>query len=174
MGYLKQNVRRGPARREKLALLSRPLPPSVLRWLDAPDMPPVPEQVAYVRLTTDTIDASSGQFLGVFGAAYQLRRSGRASPDDARRLGRSLRWFGHNLHAPKQVAPLAIFWFRTDARLFIQKLWTLVRVLRRYGVRVTSLTTERPGRIAYRDRFQVAAIPDEFLAVDVWAGGSGL
>ena len=45
------------------------------------------------------------------------------------------------------------------ARVFINRLWKLVGLLRQQGIEVRMLVSERPGSVVYEDSLQVAAVP---------------
>jgi hypothetical protein len=114
----------------------------------------------FLRFAVARIDSGSCQQLGVFQAAYQLRRSSRRNEGVREPLGPVLQWFGENLKAPHHVPTNAIFWFRSDADACVRRIWEIIHVLKAHGVLVWMTQCDYPGRVAYHDRFQVAAVPD--------------
>jgi len=157
MGYLRFKLRRSRCRAEIRAAYVRPLPAGLMEWVRASPQPP--RGPRFVRLATDRVDEFSGEPLGVFQVAYELKRSTDLLDEHRDAIEPLLAWFCANLPAPKSVTPQAIFWMCCDAEECVGKLWELVRVLQRCGVRVFMMQTDVPGKIAYRDDLQVAAIP---------------
>lgn len=51
----------------------------------------------------------------------------------------------------------AVCWFRDDAREFVSRIWDLVALIEYHDVPVRLVKTERPGRIVYRDEYQIVA-----------------
>jgi hypothetical protein len=160
MGYLRFKLRRSRCRAEIRAVYARPLPLELMRWVRAPSEPP-PRGAGYFRLAVERIDPYSNEPQGIFTAAYDLRRRADSplTHDQRRTLNALLRWFNRRLPIPRRTTPRAIFWLRCDAGENVVKIWELVRLLRACGEVVTMMRSDDPGRIDYRDEFQVSAVP---------------
>ena len=74
-------------------------------------------------------------------------------------------WFNTNIPCPpfskKRKAGVwtadAVAWFRTTARQPIARLRPLIRVLRDHGFTVRTVYADKPGKVVYRDKWQVVA-----------------
>jgi hypothetical protein len=115
----------------------------------------------FLRLVVAERDEDSGRRRGVFGVAYGLLRSGQLARSEHDQLETLTRWFEENLPLPdrSKLSPTAVFWFKTNARKLIRRIWDLVAILKENCVEVELVKTSRPGYIVYEDRYQVAAIP---------------
>lgn len=160
MGYFRVRISRERCAAQVAAALERQALADLTVWTLAPDSPPrQTHRTVYLRFAVGRNHPASGQMLGVFQAAYELRdRYGRKST-----VGRGLRpplaWFNANLKAP-DVPPRAIFWFKADARSCLAQIWQVIYILRSYEETVWMMRCQRPGMIAYEDAFQVAAVPE--------------
>ena len=159
MGYFTPRRSRRRCRAQVSAAIARQVR-ELSRWHVAPDSPPAPtRRTIYLRFAVGRKHPASGQPLGVFQAAYELRRThGRKS-----RIGRAfdapLGWFGENLQAP-DVPGRAIFWFKSDASDCLRHMWQIIHALRANGEIVWMMRCESPGMVRYEDAFQIAAVPD--------------
>jgi hypothetical protein len=114
----------------------------------------------YIRFDTPYHCDSSSQRLGVFRAAAVVE----ARPDLAEWTREWLcdrfAWFRANLPVPRHggIDHRAIFWLRPHTPV-VSEMWQLFAILREEGVAVDLRRTELPGRVVYRDEFQIAAIP---------------
>jgi hypothetical protein len=70
-----------------------------------------------------------------------------------------LQWFATNLESPDDVTPRAVFWFKSDARPCIGRIWEVIYVLTSHDRIVWMSRSENPGKIVYQDRHQVAVVP---------------
>ncbi len=113
-----------------------------------------------VRFVVDQRISHSRRPVGVFTAAYHLRRDGELLRHDHERLSELLAWFEAELTIPPRgaIPPQAIFWYR-DVGPFAQRMWDLVQLLREYGYTAELITATFIGRVVYRDAHQYAAIP---------------
>ena len=99
--------------------------------------------------------------MGIFAAAGVVEELPELDVNIRDRLAESLTWFNRNLKVP----PLSsngwrcLFWFRSDARQFINRIWDLTTILNETGVYVKKLWTTDPGMIVYSDRYQIGAVP---------------
>jgi hypothetical protein len=118
-------------------------------------------QQMYLRFVISQIDEDSHQLQGLFIAAGALQESGDLNADDHHRLQEVLIWFNKNLPAPNKpyIRGKVIFWFRSDAQECIQRVWSLVHILRANGRLVEVQKCSYLFNIAYSDKFQVAATP---------------
>ena len=124
----------------------------------SPDPPPL-NPATHIRLATTHVHPDSGELSGIFEAAYALSCQDYLGADERDELRRTLRWFCRYLRSPRLEKPKAIFWFRSDAGRFVNRLWKVVDILRHHAIFVRMMLTSDPGSIVYRDRYQVAAVP---------------
>ena len=108
--------------------------------------------------------------LGVFHATSTLADSGRLDPWSMERAELVCSWFNEHLPVPRLGPELtrAIFWFRSDCREMIQRLWELAILLRDHGADVELVHTTRPGWVRYADEFLPPPFPQSIAtqAVD--------
>ena len=86
------------------------------------------------------------------------------------------RWFSANLARPRRFShhrldckrstarpwtrtPIAISWFKPQARVHLSRIETCARLLRGAGVEIRLIVCRRPGYITYEDQHQVVAVP---------------
>jgi hypothetical protein len=114
----------------------------------------------YVRFETGYHCESNRQPLGVFRAAGRVELRAELHNWTREWLRDALDWFNANLPVPpaKEIDARAIFWFHPHSDI-VREIWQLVAILWEEGVRVLMRRTTVPGRIIYRDKFQIAAIP---------------
>jgi hypothetical protein len=117
----------------------------------------------YLRLTITQIDDTSRKPQGVFSAAYELLDSGDLHSDEWKHLKELLDWFDENLKSPPDnfYASRAIFWFKSNARENISRIWELVHLLRLHGHNIEVYKCRSLANISYEDKMQVAAYPSE-------------
>lgn len=119
----------------------------------------------YLRFVVGGDDENGAWLTGVFRIAGQLRRSGELYQYEAQQLDSAFDWFGTHLPCPpfsvkqrkRKWTADAVCWFRSGAREPIERIWDIVAVLRERDLPVRLLTSDRPGRIVYHDRFQIVA-----------------
>ncbi len=119
----------------------------------------------YVRFVVGD-DAENAYWLtGVFVEARILRDDGKLYVYEVDLLEETFAWFNDHLPCPPFEAKLgsgewtrnAVAWFRDDAEEPLRRIWDLVYLLRENGVSVRLVTTDRPGKIVYRDDDQIVA-----------------
>lgn len=138
-----------------------------LEWAFAPQW--TAEQRAgstqsYVRFAVRERGVPAKAYWGTFHAAYRIVKQ-PVAPDDLDRaalvaeLGALLAWFEKHLkpHRPRQRP--ARFWFFATAAECLDRMWEMTRLIERAGYVVLVRETDDPGKIIYRDAFQVAAVP---------------
>ncbi len=115
----------------------------------------------YVRFQTQLRGQETDAPLGVFVAAGQVEDLPEVAEYARALLEEYLWWFNRNLTVPclNNRGSRSVFWFRSNARDFINRVWDLVAVLQEEGVFVQKLWTNSPGMIVYSDEYQIAAIP---------------
>jgi|SRR6185437_5861923 len=100
---------------------------------------------------------------GIIRGRDYLAESGRIDDYQEERLRRHLDWLNRRLPTPpfsRERWPAdAVCWLRDDARATIQTLWKIAGALRESSVPVRVLRTANPGRVLYRDEYQVVASP---------------
>jgi hypothetical protein len=163
MGYLRRRVSRQRCGAEVAIAERRQAEALSTAWGAAPTVPPDAGGTArevYLRFAVGTLDRRSHQQRGLFRAAGDIEAS--LAPDVRRELREICGWFNRNLTVPSGVPPTSTFWFRSTSADCVTNVWQLVTLFRGEGIPVWMMRTARPGRIAYEDEHQVAAIP--FLA----------
>jgi hypothetical protein len=124
----------------------------------------------YLRFVMEKAISTSGAREGIFGAAHDLKRTGRLSPADEEHLTRLLDWFEKNLTIPERFnrtrskgyyrrATKGIAWFKSSATTHLEKIRELAELLDRHEVKSEVVKSERPGYIVYEDDHQVIAEP---------------
>ena len=98
--------------------------------------------------------------LGLFAAAYHVRREGELFTYEFERLNQWLSWFERKLTVPPygRIPAQALFWY-VDAGRFAEGMWELAQVLRESGFTTELITARWVGKVVYRDPHQLAAIP---------------
>ena len=114
----------------------------------------------YIRFETPFREERCRVPLGIFRAITWIEDSMDLPTATHDLVRQSLEWFNRCLPAPSRdvVDPRAIFWFRGQSQV-VRETWQLVSILREEGIRVRLRKTKVPGRIVYRDDFQIAAVP---------------
>jgi len=131
----------------------------------------------YVRFVVGTRGQDARWLTGVVTVGrLKMRRFDKPSRGIVRR---TFKWFNTNIPCPpfekKRKTGAwtadAVAWFRTTAREPVARLRPLIRVLRTHGFTVRTVYADNPGRVVYRDKWQVVAEtphgPDEHDAAAV-------
>ncbi len=114
----------------------------------------------YLRFVIATRDEDSGRSQGVFAAAYALLKAGNLDQQEHGMFKESLAWFEKNVPIPRKFKDdRAVFWFKAQAGECINRIWTLVGLLREHGIFVRVVRTKAPGQVLHEDEFQIAAVP---------------
>jgi hypothetical protein len=119
----------------------------------------------FVRFVAGTEAENAYRLDGVFVASRLLREEGRLYAHEIGLLDETYAWFNEYLPCPPFAAKLrsgewtrdAVAWFRDDAGEPLRRIWDLVHLLRENGVPVRLVAAGRPGKIVYRDPYQVVA-----------------
>jgi hypothetical protein len=121
----------------------------------------------YIRFITGEIHDNTSHEVGVFQAAYGLRRNGHSLEYEEARLTELLDWFNANLPKPTRLTTSkppyyrkqnrAISWFKDIATEHISKLREVVSILNEHDVHTEMIQTDRPGYIVYEDNYQIVA-----------------
>ena len=114
---------------------------------------------------------------GPFRAASRLYHAGDIESDvggDPVRIAlrREIDWFNEHLPIPRRFDVKArgrwwcdgVCWFRDDAREMLAHMHALASLVEECGTPVTRRWTRDPGQLLYRDRWQVVAKPERYLA----------
>jgi hypothetical protein len=155
MGYFKRPIRRSTARHARRALVepAREIP---ARGWQRCDDDIVPEPDTFLRFVFEQPGVGK---VGLFQASACIDSSD-ALPAAARSQFRiALKWFNTHLPVPRRLPRTAVCWFRADAAESLTRLRTIVEIYRMAGFPVWMQATTAPGRIVYRDDYQVAAVP---------------
>jgi hypothetical protein len=153
MGYFRHPVRRGKASAAARVLVAGGRDVDVSRWRRCDCRLEVSRDV-YLRFVVERPQGWTGLF-----TAGVLRDSEDFSPAARSNLRAVYRWFNANLPVPRRLPRCAVCWFRADASESIDRLRELIELYRLAGFPVRMRATASPGRIVYRDEFQVAAVP---------------
>lgn len=104
---------------------------------------------AFIRFETDWRCAHSRRLLGAFRAAECLEEQADLPASTAELLRETLDWFNRHLIVPKYcwVKCRGQFWFRSEARDVVGRMWDLAAILRDEGVHVAMRHTRQPGRL---------------------------
>lgn len=123
----------------------------------------------YLRFVVAEIHRDSGKELGVFHAVRYLREDGELAPHEEEQHDQILKWFSDNLKKPPKFTASkppfyrkkskAISWFKDTAHEHIDRIRSLVEILRNHGIAVQMLKTERVGYVVYEDEYQIVAEP---------------
>jgi hypothetical protein len=105
--------------------------------------------------------------MGVFMAASELRDDVHTSEDDRKVIQSVIEWFNEHLPEPQRLSRStrshahnkAISWFRSTSVMHIDRMSSLVSVLKQYRYPVQIIRSTRPGYIVYEDEFQIVAEP---------------
>jgi hypothetical protein len=119
----------------------------------------------YVRFVVGDEAANAYWLTGIFFWARLLRDDGKLYAYEVNLFETTSAWFNEHLPCPPfgaklrsgQWTPDAVSWFRDDAGEPLRRIWDLVHLLRENGSPVRLVTTDRPGKIVYRDDYQVVA-----------------
>ena len=156
MGYFNRPIRRAAARRAWRTFLepAKYLPADGWRRC-GPRISFTPG--GFLRFVVDNPHAGK---VGLFRSARIIGGDDDELPPAARsEMRATFRWFNANLPVPRRLPKNAVCWFRADARESLDKLRTLVEIYRLLGRPVWMQATRNPGRVVYRDDYQVAAVP---------------
>ena len=124
--------------------------------------------VGFLRFVVSELDPDSGRRQGVLQAAFTLRDQGELSSEELADLSAVGRWLDAHLPKPARFArkrnnshrtPMALSWFKDDAREHVAKVRIVAALLEARGVTVSTVTTERPGYVVYEDDGQGVAEP---------------
>ncbi len=121
----------------------------------------------YIRFVIDKKDQDSGRQMGLFMAMRELKDQNELYDYEEELVTELHHWFDLYLEAPPVQAsesryystPMAISWFKSSAVDHISKMREFGQILEAHDVYVTELITQRPGKILYQDKYQIAAIP---------------
>jgi len=154
IGYFGRPIRRGEARAARRRFLEPARQIRIAHWRrgDLSDL----SADSFLRFV---VELPGMGIVGLFRSSEILEEAPDLPPAVRSELRSIFRWFNANLPAPRRLPRTAICWFRADATDSIQTLRRLIEFYRMMGHPIWMLATHNPGRIVYRDRMQVAAIP---------------
>ncbi len=117
----------------------------------------------FIRFQTRLRCGNTGRPAGLFVAAGRLEESAHLAPWRRELLCEHLAWFNQKLTVPSLDGKgwRCLFWYRSTATAFIDRMWDLIAILREEGVAVQKRWTEKPGMIVYQDRVQIGAVPEK-------------
>jgi len=121
------------------------------------------ERPEYIRFVVDRKDEDSHVGQGIFQAAVQALEWQLIKGSDADELNELRAWFNENLEKPNSFGrgklSLGICWFKTGSSDHISRIYEMVHVLERNGIRVKKIKTDKPGYVVYEDEWQLVAEP---------------
>jgi len=155
VGYFRRRLDRNRARRavrecEAQVDASR-------AWEAIPSAPPA--RASFVRFAAPDLHQDSQRRRGIFRVAYDLQDNCGLEQVLAARLQDDLDWFEKELPIPTIPDRHAVFFFKSSAKECMSHIWSLLHTLRDADVWVEMQTFENPGRVAYEDEHQIAAVP---------------
>jgi hypothetical protein len=107
---------------------------------------------------------------GIFRAADYVRDHTPLGAAEKEALQKLIEWFDEHLPVPefyddpsqRSEEQHTYFWFKTDAREFLDRMEFLRAIVEENGVRVETLRAERvPGALVFEDHCQIAVVPAE-------------
>lgn len=121
----------------------------------------------YIRFETEICFRGTSYRKGIFAAMGDLKRSQKMSEEEIAWYANIAEWFNKTLLNPTCFDPpiadgikfRAKSWFSVSATEFISQSRAVVDLLTKYGVVVTELRSEKPGKILYEDNFQIVVLP---------------
>ena len=154
MGYFKRPVRRGIARRSRLAFLEPARDVLVADWQRCGGSV-APAADSFLRVV---VELPSVGRVGLFRASKIVTNAADLPAATRSELRAVFRWFNANLPVPRRLPRSAVCWLRADANESLERLRALVEIYRVAGRPVWLHATRNPGRVVYRDEYQVAAV----------------
>ena len=123
-----------------------------------------------VRFVTQMPNPLTGDRLGVFQAAYRLRRSDDLPDYVEAQISDSLIWFSQHLEVPARFNRTkskafrdrntrGLCWLKPGASAHLSRLRELSAILMAEGLHVEMIRTANPGYVIYEDQHQVVAEP---------------
>jgi hypothetical protein len=124
----------------------------------------------FVRFVIRDTDEMSGYRQGFFTEAYRLRRERHLQADEHQKLDELLKWLGKNLDVPKRFNrsrskgswrrdTRGICWFKTGSTEHVSKAQQVAQIMRRNGIDIFELKSDRPGFLVFEDAHQIVAEP---------------
>jgi hypothetical protein len=94
-----------------------------------------------------------------------LRDEGRLFRHEEVLLEATYEWLNAHLPCPPFSEKLrngewtrdAVSWFHADAGEVLRRIWDIVAILKEHDVPVRFVATQRPGKIVYKDEYQIVA-----------------
>jgi hypothetical protein len=121
----------------------------------------------YLRFITQFVNEDGQTQRGFFNALAYIQNHLSTSDEDKEKLDAIYRWFKENLDAPewfkkpeyRQHEYHSISWFKDSAKEHILKIQEAMEILEKYDLIVERVTTKKPGRIFFEDKYQISAVP---------------
>ena len=119
----------------------------------------------FVRLVVGNDRDNAFWLTGIITVASKLCERGELFDHESELLEEIFAWFNQHLPCPPfrakfcsgEWTPNAVCWFRDRAGEPLRRAWDIVAILKEHGTNVRLVTTVRPGKVVYHDRFQVVA-----------------
>ena len=118
--------------------------------------------MTYYRCQASYDSQFTGKPIGIFGAVFGLIKRGIATDEEVAEYQRVLGWFNQNLPDPPfydEGNPMqGVTWFTEAGRPMIEEMRPLLGILDRHGVSYEIVESENPGKVIYRDQYQIGVI----------------
>jgi hypothetical protein len=119
----------------------------------------------FLRFVVGTDTDNAAWLNGVITEARILDDQGELYTHESELLKEVFDWLNNHLPCPPFQSKRrsgewtrdAVSWFRAEAQEPIRRLWDIVAILKEHGVPVRLVTTDKPGKIVYQDRYQIVA-----------------
>ncbi len=119
----------------------------------------------FVRFVVGADHENAAWLTGVIAEARILDDNGHLYRHDSDLLEATFAWLNEHLPCPPFTAKLrsgewtrdAVCWFRSEATEPVARVWDIVAILKEHGVPVRLVSTNKPGKIVYKDKYQVVA-----------------
>ncbi len=121
----------------------------------------------YIRFESDILFEESQCKKGIFAAMGDLKRMNVMSEAELNWYECESHWFNKNLPNPacftlpiaQTISKHAISWFSVDAIGFVGRTLCIVKLFEKYGISMNKLESNDPGKIIYKDEYQIVVIP---------------
>lgn len=122
----------------------------------------------YIRFETELKFSNSSCVKGIFAAMGYAKRQGSMSLREHIWYIHVANWFNGSLMNPSCFeAPIcnsirfkAQSWFKLGSTAHLEQSLSVVRLLRRHGIRVNIRLSAEPGNIVYEDELQIVVVPN--------------
>lgn len=124
----------------------------------------------YIRFVSSLRGCKRGVEWGIFQAGFHCRDYDKTPDYLKAEIVKEINWFKRYLPSPDEAyfdngnvgkRLSRICWFRSEATEMIEHGYALKFLLDEAGFLISVIKTRNPGRIFYKDKFQIVAQPDK-------------